>query len=119
MADLRVNLWRVLAVFTTTVAVGACLFGIFLVLLAFVLYEQQAALLAWGCGSLVFGVAFGLVGSTLLVRAAERRPVRGRCPFCKYDLRGSPGYTCSECGKTIPFGFDAPSINEPDRNRPD
>jgi hypothetical protein len=49
-------------------------------------------------GFLVVAVA----GLVLFVIALRGDPARGRrrCPRCWYDLRGTPGMTCSECGFT-------------------
>lgn len=49
----------------------------------------------WTLGGLL-----GLAGLLLIGRAlfADRAKGRKRCPKCWYDMTGSPGLTCSECG---------------------
>jgi len=108
MARLRINLWRALAVLLSTAAVIACLLGILFFLLAIGAFEERATLLAWACTALALGVLAGIVASICFARASLPRPVRARCPFCGYDLRGSPGYVCSECGRDTPFGVESP-----------
>jgi len=45
-----------------------------------------------------------LTGAGLLIdhRWGRRRPRPGLCPACGYDLRGSPGDPCPECGAARP-----------------
>jgi len=48
------------------------------------------------------GLAIGLTGLVLLARAlfADRAKGRRRCPRCWYDLAGTDGLGCPECGRT-------------------
>lgn len=47
------------------------------------------------------GALWLLVGAFVAVRAlwADRARGRRRCPHCWYDMRGTPGRRCSECGR--------------------
>lgn len=51
--------------------------------------------IAWSAGGLL--VALGLVLSWRFL-FSDRARGRRRCPKCWYDLRGTPGMRCSECG---------------------
>ncbi len=46
-------------------------------------------------GLLLAGAGLGMLGWSLLW---DRSRGRRRCPKCWYEMRGSPGRTCSECG---------------------
>src|SRR5262245_54158699 len=49
------------------------------------------------------GGVFTLAGLAIVVRALFGDRHRGpRCPKCWYDMRGSPGLRCPECGRTAP-----------------
>ncbi len=42
------------------------------------------------------------LGVALLIAAGRRRQTLvPTCPVCKYDMRGSPGLSCPECGHTV------------------
>jgi hypothetical protein len=45
----------------------------------------------------------GLVGACLLIKwlIGDRSKGRRRCPRCWYDMSGTPGLTCPECGTTV------------------
>ncbi len=49
---------------------------------------------------LVFGVSSGLLCLVPLLRRRRRRRL-GLCEFCAYDLGGSPGGPCPECGHNV------------------
>lgn len=56
--------------------------------------------------ALVAGIALHSFAWLTLIRAPGairwvRRRRRGQCPVCTYDLRGTPGETCSECGADL------------------
>ena len=68
------------------------------------------ALIMW----IIIGVSmFSLMGYLVLrffrvgTRAMGKLHESGCCPFCAYDLRGSRGERCSECGK-CPGEFASP-----------
>jgi hypothetical protein len=51
---------------------------------------------------------FGAVVSLPWPRTEPPRP--GRCPGCRYDLRGNADPArCPECGRTVPAEFRAPT----------
>lgn len=49
------------------------------------------------------GGVLGLLGAALLYWSMLRDRARGRrrCPKCWYDMSGTPGLVCSECGKQV------------------
>ena len=53
-------------------------------------------LMGWLIGVTIF-VILEMVPLTYLMP----RPKAGRCGACRYDLRGSPGPTCPECGRAM------------------
>jgi hypothetical protein len=46
-------------------------------------------------------VGLFLVRDLVLTRRSARWAAQGKCPRCGYDLRGSTGRRCSECGAVI------------------
>jgi hypothetical protein len=50
-------------------------------------------------------VLLGACSAAAFLRTPLRRMMRrraGKCEYCGYDLRGTPGGRCTECGKPIP-----------------
>jgi hypothetical protein len=76
-------------------------------------YLNQPPMQAWFWGFVIVTVPYWLLAvitailpaivGVRLVRAVKlrRRISRGMCPHCGYDLRGSSGEVCSECGTKI------------------
>lgn len=68
----------------------------------------------------------GLLGNVAITSAAfalaftlpsawrrRRRIARSRCPACNYDLRGTPGTRCPECGEAVPAARSVPTAPSP------
>src|SRR5262245_36878945 len=51
--------------------------------------------IAWTVGGVLIALDVFLIWLYLF---SDRARGRRRCPKCWYDLRGTPGLTCSECG---------------------
>lgn len=52
----------------------------------------------WTFGGALAALGLALLGWALL---ADRARGRRRCPRCWYDMTGTPGLTCSECGHQV------------------
>ncbi len=85
-----------------------------------------SALSPTGDDSFAAAIIFGLIGGMhwyfltlflMWIRTGIRsrfRAWRGHCPYCNYNLRGSTGEQCTECGKWIPENVKIrPAVNEP------
>ena len=71
------------------------------------LYRYSVQLPMWIAAILFLLYPLTGAGKYIIVRAKKnRRRRRGRCVECGYDIRGSPGACCSECGSPIATGTE-------------
>ncbi len=78
---------------------------------------ERTGLFFWLAGlvTAVFGVR-DIQRLVLYIRRIRRKP--GGCPTCGYDLRGTPGNRCSECGMEIPENVVVELVCAPDQIEP-